>query len=85
MALRAVFAVYGGLKDGNQDDTQAADVTAALQEQFSLHPNGVVEIKNENLGGDPAKGVLKHFAAIVEVDGRRTPFACEEGQKIDFS
>jgi hypothetical protein len=85
MALRAVFAVYGGLKNDNQDDTQAADVTGALQEQFNLHPNGVVTIDNANMGGDPAKGVHKHFAAIVEVDGVRTPFACAEHQTIDFS
>jgi hypothetical protein len=85
MALNAVFAVYGGLKGGGRDDTQAADVTAALQEQFRLHPNGVVKIDNTSMGGDPAKGVPKHFGAIVEVDGVRTSFACAENQVIDFS
>jgi hypothetical protein len=87
MALTVIFAVYGGLAGGNQDNTQAADVTAALQVALNNSPNGngVVRINNANLGIDPAPGVQKHFGAIVEVDGVRRPFACLENQTIDFS
>jgi len=28
---------------------------------------------------------MKHFGAIVEVDGMSRPFACQENQTIDFS
>jgi hypothetical protein len=85
MSLSVVFAVYGALRDGNQDNTEAAVVTGALREQLSNNPNGVVTINNANMGGDPAQGVEKHFGAIVEVDGVPRPFACLEGQTIDFS
>ncbi len=85
MSLRATFAVYGALRDGNQDSTEAAVVTAALQQQFDQHSNGVVTINNETMGVDPAAGVQKHFGALVEVDGVSTPFACLENQTIDFS
>lgn len=87
MALNVIFAVYGALRGGNQDNTEAAIVTRALQARIDDSPNGngVVKIDNANMGVDPAKGVRKHFAAIVEVDGRQRPFACGEGQTIDFS
>jgi hypothetical protein len=85
MALQATFAVFGALRDGNQDNTEAAIVTAALQDQFGQHPNGVVTINNQTMGGDPAIGVQKHFGAIVEVDGVPRAFACQENQTIDFS
>jgi len=84
MALIARFAVYGALRDGNQDNTEAAIVTGALQGRLNVN-NGIVRIDNENMGVDPAVGVQKHFGAIVEVDGQERPFACQEGQTIDFS
>ena len=87
MALRVIFAVYGALRGGNQDNTEAAIVTAALQQRInnSPHGNGVVRIDNTSMGGDPAVGVVKHFGAIVEVDGVQRAFACQETQRIDFS
>jgi hypothetical protein len=85
MAIRAVVAVYGGLKGGGENNTQAAIVTDALQAQFQQNPNGVVKISNETMGGDPAIGTRKHFGALVDVDGVTRPFACEENQTIDFS
>ena len=87
MALNVIFAVYGALRDGNQDNTEAAIVTTALQQRINENPNGneVVRIDNGTMDGDPANGVRKHFAAIVEVDGVQRPFACEENQTIDFS
>ena len=87
MALVVKFAVYGGLRNGNQDSTEAANVRNALQAAInnSSNGNGVVRINNSNMGGDPAVGVVKHFAAIVEVDGVDRPFACQENQIIDFS
>ena len=85
MALTVIFAAYGGLEGGGQDNTKAADVTGALQRQLNQNPNGVVKISNDNLGGDPALGVQKHFGAVVDVDGVRRAFACAENQTIDFS
>ena len=55
MALKVIFAVYGALRGGNQDNTEAAIVTGALQTALNNHPNGVVQINNANMGGDPAK------------------------------
>jgi hypothetical protein len=85
--LKVIFAAYGALRDGNQDNTEAADVTVALQQAIDNSPrgNGVVRIDNTSMGGDPADGVGKHFGAIVEVDGVRRAFACQENQTIDFS
>lgn len=85
MATNVVFAVYGALRGGGQDNTEAKIVTNALQQRLSAAPNGVVKIDNSNMGGDPAPGELKHFGAIVEIDGTRRPFACVEGQTIDFT
>jgi hypothetical protein len=85
MAVRVISAVYGGLRNSNQDGAEAKIVTADLQNLLDQTPNGVVRIDNANMGGDPAKGVEKHFGAIVEVDGVPTPFACLENQTIDFT
>jgi hypothetical protein len=92
MPLKVKFAVYGGLRGGNQDDTQAAIVTEALQAAIDTSPNGngVVTIDNASMGGDPAPGVQKHFGAIVIIDEglpsqREQAFACVERQTIDFS
>src|SRR4051794_10342729 len=84
MALRVIFAVYGALRDGTPRSTQAAIVTDALQDRLDADPDGVVKIDNNNLGIDPAVGVQKHFAALVEVNGVPRPFACLERQTIDF-
>jgi hypothetical protein len=59
-------------------------VTAFLEKAINASENGVVMINNENMGGDPAVGVKKHFGAIVEIDGTRYAFACEENQAIAF-
>ena len=85
MALKVRFAVYGALRNGHQDNTEARIVTGTLQQRLSSTPNGVVKITNATMGGDPAPGVEKHFGAIVEVDGVPRPFACLENQTIDFS
>jgi hypothetical protein len=85
MAVNVVFAVYGALKDGNPDRTQAAEVTGALQRTINRTVGEVVRINNSNLGQDPAPGVVKHFGAVVDVNGTRRAFACQEGQTIDFT
>lgn len=85
MAPRVIFAAYGALRDGDPDNTEAAIVTGALQQTLDNTPNGVVTINNTHLGGDPAPGADKHFGAIVEVNGVERPFACLEGQTIDFT
>jgi hypothetical protein len=79
------FAVYGALAGGDENKTEASVVTSALQNQLNSNPNGVVAINNTTMGGDPAPGWGKHFGAIVQVNGQALPFACEEGQTIDFS
>jgi len=85
MAIRVIFAVYGALRDGNSDKTEAAEVTQALQRVIDNTVGEVVVINNANMGGDPAFGVVKHFGAIVDVNGRRRAFACQENQTIDFT
>ncbi|MGH3843987.1 MAG: hypothetical protein ACRDS0_21460 [Pseudonocardiaceae bacterium] len=87
--VNVIAASYGGLRNGDKDNSQAVDVKAALQNALSnalkASPHGIVTINNQNMGGDPAPGVLKHFGAIVEVDGTRYAFACEENQTINFT
>ncbi|MFS2316382.1 hypothetical protein RMQ97_00470 [Maricaulis sp. D1M11] len=81
------FAVYGALKDGNENESQAYDVRQTLQAVFNAAPSGsdgIVKIDNNTMGGDPSPGNKKHFAAIVTHDGVTANFACEEGQTIDF-
>jgi hypothetical protein len=89
--VTVVFAVYGALKvetfaeEGHAVDrlmTKSEDVTDILQ--TLLDKSSVVEINNANMGGDPADDVEKHFAAIVEYNNVRHPYACQEGQTIDF-
>ncbi len=80
MAINVLFAVFGGLRNGDPLQEEAADVTQALQAQ--LNGPGTVVINIQNLGGDPAPGVTKHFGALIEVDGQRRAFACQEGQEI---
>jgi hypothetical protein len=79
------FAVYGALAGGNENNTQAAVVTAQLQNALNQNNNGVITISNSTMGGDPSPGNQKHFGAIVVVNGTSQPFACQEGQTIDFS
>jgi hypothetical protein len=91
--VTVLYAVYGAL-DGNQV-ARAQDVKKALQTLLNQTlpdgtPNNVVTIDNANMGGDPAVGLVKHFGAYVEVGRPGQPgttiyFACQEGQKIDFS
>lgn len=82
-ALTVVFAVYGALAGGNENNDQAIDVAQALQTAINNN-QGIVTINNENMGGDPSKGNKKHFGAIVALDGVNRYFACEENQTIDF-
>lgn len=79
------FAVYGALANGNENQTEAAVVTSALQNLLNNSSNGVVTINNTTMGGDPAYGWPKSFGAIVSVNGTPQPFACQENQTIDFS
>ena len=82
MAVNVVFAVYRGLRNGDPLQEEAADVTQALQAQLGPGSSGTVVINNQNMGGDPAPGVVKHFGALIEVDGQRRAFACQENQEI---
>ena len=99
--VKVVFAVYGALTDGWYDEGEqsvrrmtamAGDVASTLQTLLNNTPNKVVTINNANMSpgggaavGDPAVGFVKHFAAIVEYNGVLRPYACQEGQTIDFS
>jgi hypothetical protein len=78
------FAVYGALKGENEDQSQAADVSAKLLKAL-VAGNGIVKINNDSLGSDPSRGSVKHFAALVVANGTPRYFACKEGQKIDFN
>ncbi|SDD50876.1 hypothetical protein SAMN05660690_4438 [Geodermatophilus telluris] len=85
MAVNVLFAVYGALRDGNQDRTEAASVIGPLQRAIDSRVGEVVRIDNTTMGRDPAPGVTKHFGALVDVHGTRRAFACQEGQTIDFT
>lgn len=78
------FAVYGALKDGNENQTQAISVAAPLQSALTKN-DGIVSISNSTFGTDPSKGTKKHFGALVTVNGVDQYFACQEGQTIDFA
>lgn len=82
MAVNVLFAVYGGLRNGDPLQEEAADVTQALQTLLKPGSPGTVVINNANMGHDPAVGVQKHFGALVEVDGEKRAFACLENQEI---
>jgi hypothetical protein len=82
MAVNVLFAVYGGLRNGNPLQEEAADVTQALQALLNPGSPGTVVINNKNMGGDPAPGVMKHFGALIEVDGENRAYACQENQEI---
>ena len=82
MAVNVLFAAYGALRNGDPLQEEAVDVTQALQANLNPGSPGTVAINNQNMGGDPAVGVVKHFGALIEVDGERRAFACQEGQEI---
>ncbi len=82
MAVTVLFAAYGALRNGDPLQEEAADVTQALQAHLQPGSSGTVVINNQNMGGDPAVNVVKHFGALIEVDGERRAFACQEGQEI---
>ena len=82
--LTVVFAVYGAIGGGgNENDSQAVDVTDVLQTAINAN-DGIVAINNSTMGGDPSSGNKKHFGAIVALDGVNRAFACQEDQTIDF-
>jgi hypothetical protein len=81
--IKVKQAVFGALKGGDRIEPLAMDVVGPLQWQININA-GVVQITAANLG-DPAPGVLKHFAAIVERNGKNYYYACQEGQTIDFT
>ena len=85
MAVTVIFAVYGALKGGDPDQTKAWDVRQALRTAINNAPGQIVKIDNSTMGGDPVNGVKKHFGAVVDVNGTKRPFACEENQTIDFT
>ena len=82
MAVNVVFAVYGGLRNGDPLQEEAVEVTQALQAHLGPGSSGTVVINNQNMGGDPAVGVQKHFGALIDVDGERRAYACLENQEI---
>ena len=82
MAIKALFAVWGALANGDPNEARAADVGPRLQQLFD---NGATMITiNDDNFGDPAVGFLKHFAATVNNDGRVSHYACQERQTINF-
>jgi len=86
--FRVMYAVYGALKGGNENESQAVSVMDALQNLLE-RPGGessIITINNNNLVDvDPSPGNTKHFGACVRIDGKDTYFACQEGQTINFS
>ncbi|HEU0300793.1 MAG TPA: hypothetical protein VFR37_15130 [Longimicrobium sp.] len=81
---RVVAASYGALVNGDENQSAAFDVTVKLQGLLDHLSNGVVTINNTMMGGDPAPGNTKHFGAVLDVNGTRVAFACQEDQTINF-
>jgi hypothetical protein len=82
--LQVQIAVYGALC-GGQDNMHARDVTVQLQAALDAPGNeGIVNINNDTMGGDPCHGTTKHFGAVVSLNGVLLYFACQEGQTVDF-
>lgn len=81
--VKVIYAVYGALHKGNENDAKAALVTTALQQQIDAN-DGIVTIDNTSMGGDPSQGDGKHFGALIERDGQQLAYACAEGQTVDF-
>jgi hypothetical protein len=81
--LEVVFATYGALPNGNEQQAQAFNVTAQLQNLIDAN-GGVVGISDSNFG-DPSYGFVKHFGACVKRNGDERFFACQENQTIDFN
>ena len=77
------FAVYGALKNGDENDCRAADVKTLLQKLIDSQ-EGIVTIDNSTMGGDPCPGNGKHFGAQITRSDGTYYYACQEGQKIDF-
>lgn len=82
--IKVDFAVYGALKNGNENNGRAMDVKSVLQTLINQN-NGVVTITNSYLGGDPCLGFTKQFGAQIQRQGGTYHFACMEGQTIDFT
>jgi hypothetical protein len=85
-----LFAVYGGLKDGNPNggSKTAINATDALQTAINSSGDETVTIDNGTMGRDPAHLVKKQFAALLKMPGpggEERAFACLEGQTIDFT
>ena len=82
--LQVLTAVYGALC-GGPDNMHARDVTTQLQAALDAPGNqGVVNINNDTMGGDPCSGKTKAFGAVVSLNGVSLFFACQEGQTVDF-
>jgi hypothetical protein len=80
------FAVYGALAGGDQQKTQAINVADAVQQQLNTTSyQGVISVNNTTMGQDPSPGNVKHFGALVTVNGKDMYFACQENQTIDFN
>jgi hypothetical protein len=80
--LAVKFAVWGALDGGDRAKSSCADVSQILQ--AAINSNAMVVLNNDTFHVDPAPGNLKHFAAVVNREGRDFAFACAEGQTINF-
>lgn len=81
--IKVDFAVYGALKDGNENNGRAMNVKAILQDLINQN-NGIVKISSSYMGGDPCMGYTKQFGAQIRRKGGVFHYACMEGQTIDF-
>lgn len=81
--IKVDFAVYGALKDGNENNGRAMNVKKILQNLINQN-NGIVTITSSYMGGDPCLGYTKQFGAQIRRKGHTFHYACLEGQTIDF-
>lgn len=81
--IKVDFAVYGALKNGNENNGLAMNVKSILQNLINQN-DGIVTITNSYMGGDPCLGNTKQFGAQIRRKGSVFHYACMEGQTIDF-
>lgn len=78
------YAVYGAFGGPTSQDPVGFDVREKLQAAIDSQ-GGIVTIDNNTFGFDPLPNAVKHFGALVTVGNQDVPYACKEGQKIDFN
>lgn len=75
------FTVYGVLKNGNENVSQAKSIVLQC---LINNQDSIVKIDKTSFNPDPCLGYTKHFAAQITRNSGAFYYACEDSQTIDF-